>query len=153
VLRGASERRTRCCWWWWWLPWRRRWLRSVADPGFYGGGCLPLPLYPPISFSHSFLSSLPPIIPPSVPFHRPSLPFPIPYPFPFLSPSHLFLPSLPFLFTSLHLPKIRLGGLRGTKVPPIGTGTERLPPADFWGTLRSENAIDGINFGLFSSTK
>jgi len=34
-----------------------------------------------------------------------------------------------------------------------GLCTIYVPPTHFWGTLRLENAIDGINFGLFSSTK
>ena len=115
-----------------WDQWRIQDFMAGQEP-------FPFPLFLPFSY-------LP------FPFH-PLLPFtvllhPLPLPsIPFLSlpSSHPFLTFL-IPFPS---PEILLGGLGSAEAPPVGTWAELRPSTHFVGTLRIENAIDGINFGFW----
>jgi len=103
--------------------------------------------FPSLPYSRFPFISLSLSISPLLPFTVFLLPLPLlslPFP-PSSHPSLIFRP-LPFSWNSVK----RSGG--ALKLLQRGLG-RNLGRQRIWGTLKLENAINGINFGLFSSTK
>ena len=126
----------------------------VADPRLHGEGWC-LPLLPSLSPFPSLLPS--PLLSPLTNFYFPLLPFSVlpspsrsltlPSLSPLPTPSFLFypFPYSSFLFPS---PEVQLGIWRSSaSAPPVGSANA------FLRYFEAINAIDDINFGLFSSTK